>query len=70
MVFESSIPSHSKSSNEVKVMAYKKSKSGGLTGNLVKIGGSKRKLKLAGDMRGENMVGGFKKGAKQAHKRA
>jgi hypothetical protein len=54
-------------------MAYGKSKSkrGGFLGNMVKIGGAKKKLKLAGDFRPENTAtGGFKKAAKQAHKRA
>jgi hypothetical protein len=48
----------------------RKSKRGGFVGNLAKLGGSKRKLHLAGDMRGENMVHpSFKKAAKQAHKK-
>jgi len=53
-------------------MAYgKRSKSGGLTGNLVKIGGSKRKLNLKSDMKHESMAHpAMKKGPKQAHKRA
>jgi hypothetical protein len=52
-------------------MAYgKKSKSGGFVGNMVKVGGSKRKLKLQTDMKGENLVhGSFKKAHKQAHKK-
>jgi len=53
-------------------MAYgKRSKSGGLTGNLVKLGGSKRKLALKSDMKSDNMMHpSMKKGSKQAHKRA
>lgn len=54
-------------------MAYGKSKSkrGGFTGNLSKLGGSRRKLALKTDFRGENAVNGtFKKATKQAHKRA
>ena len=51
-------------------MAYGKSKSGGFSGNLAKLGGSSRKLRLKTDMKGENMVhGSMKKGAKQAHKK-
>lgn len=44
-------------------------KKGGFVGNLAKLGGKSKKLKLSGDMRNDNMVGGFKKGAKQAHKK-
>lgn len=54
-------------------MAYGKGrrKSGGFSGNLSKIGGSKSKLALKTDMRPESMTHGtFKKAAKQAHKRA
>jgi hypothetical protein len=54
-------------------MAYGKSKGkrGGFVGNLVKIGGAKRKLSLAGDMRPENLASGsFKRARKQAHKKA
>ena len=48
----------------------RKSKRGGFVGNLAKLGGSKRKLHLAGDVRPENMVHpSFKKAAKQAHKK-
>ena len=47
----------------------KKSKRGGFMGNLAKLGGSKRKLTLAGDMRPENMNPGMKKAHKQAHKK-
>jgi hypothetical protein len=48
----------------------KGTKRGGLVGNLVKIGGTRKKLTLAGDFRPENtQTGGFKKAAKQAHKR-
>jgi hypothetical protein len=53
-------------------MAYgkQKGKRGGFVGNLVKIGGAKRKLVLAGDFRPENThSGSFKKANKQAHKR-
>lgn len=51
-------------------MAYGK-KSGGFAGNMVKIGGSKRKLSLKSDMRSDSMNGAtMKKAAKQAHKRA
>ena len=47
-----------------------RAKSGGLTGNLVKLGGRHRKLALKTDMRNEHLVhSDFKKGAKQAHKR-
>lgn len=49
---------------------YGKSKKGGFTGNLVKLGGSSRKLSLKSDMKSENMHPSLKKGAKQAHKRA
>ena len=46
-------------------------KSGGLTGNLVKLGGSKHKLKMKSDMGHESMTHpSLKKGSKQAHKRA
>ena len=46
-------------------------KSGGFSGNLVKLGGSGRKLRMKTDQKGESMVHpGFKKGSKQAHKRA
>lgn len=49
---------------------YGKGKKGGFTGNMVKLGGAKKKLKLSGDMRAENMVNpAFKRGPKQAHKR-
>ena len=49
----------------------RKSKSGGFSGNLVKLGGAKRKLKIAGDMRAEHQSGpAYKKGVKQAHKKA
>jgi len=48
----------------------KKSKRGGFVGNLAKLGGSSRKLKLAGDMRPENLTNStFKKASKQAHKK-
>lgn len=37
---------------------------------MAKMGGSKRKLKLSGDMKPENLVNSnFKKAAKQPHKR-
>lgn len=50
---------------------YGKSKSGGFTGNLAKLGGSSHKLKLAGDMRPEHFQHGatFKKAKKQSHKK-
>lgn len=53
-------------------MAYgKRSKSGGFSGNLVKMGGGKRKMKLTSDMKHETMAHpSMKKGTKQAHKRA
>jgi len=53
-------------------MAYgKRSKSGGFSGNLVKLGGSKRKLALKSDMKSDTMAHPqMKKGSKQAHKRA
>jgi hypothetical protein len=48
----------------------RKSKRGGFVGNLAKLGGSRRKLELAGDMRPENTVHPhLKKGVKQAHKK-
>jgi hypothetical protein len=47
-----------------------KSKRGGFSGNLVKLGGSSRKLALKTDMRNETMAPSFKKAHKQAHKRA
>jgi len=48
----------------------RKSKSGGFVGNLAKLGGSRRKLHLAGDFRTESAVHpSFKKAAKQAHKK-
>jgi hypothetical protein len=51
-------------------MTRKSKGNGGFIGNLVKLGGAKRKLHLAGDMRSENMVHpSFKKAAKQAHKK-
>jgi len=54
-------------------MAYGKSgtrKSGGFVGNLAKLGGSKRKLKLKSDMDSSSAVHpSFKKAHKQAHKR-
>jgi len=47
-----------------------RTKSGGFSGNLVKLGGSQKKLKISGDMRPENMASGnFKKAGKQAHKK-
>lgn len=52
-------------------MGYGKSKSGGFSGNLAKIGGSGKKLNLKSDVKSSNVVHGLsKKGAKQAHKRA
>ena len=52
-------------------MAYgRKSKRGGFVGNLAKLGGSSRKLRLAGDMRADNLVHpSAKKASKQAHKK-
>ena len=51
-------------------MRTRKTKSGGFAGNLVKLGGSKRKLHLTGDMRAENTVHPhLKKALKQAHKK-
>ena len=51
---------------------FGRSKKGGFSGNLVKLGGKSRKLKLAGDMRPENFqkAASFKKAGHQAHKRA
>ena len=49
---------------------YGKSKKGGFSGNLVKLGGSSRKLTLKSDMRAENMKPSMGKGSKQPHKRA
>ena len=47
-----------------------KTKSGGFTGNLAKLGGGKRKLSLKSDFRGESAVNStFKKASKQAHKK-
>jgi hypothetical protein len=49
---------------------YRKSKSGGLIGNLAKLGGKSRKLGLKTDMKGEHLVHpSIKKAAKQAHKK-
>jgi hypothetical protein len=46
-------------------------KAGGFSGNLVKLGGSKRKLRMKSDVKPESMVHpSIKKGGKQAHKRA
>ena len=54
-------------------MAYGKSssrKSGGFVGNLAKLGGGKRKLRLKTDMDASSAVHpSFKKAHKQAHKR-
>jgi len=47
-----------------------RSKAGGFTGNLAKLGGRQRKLSLKSDMRNEHLVSSdFKKASKQAHKR-
>jgi hypothetical protein len=47
-----------------------RSKSGGFTGNLVKLGGSKSKLRLKTDMADSSMVHASKSsGRKQAHKK-
>lgn len=47
------------------------SKKGGFTGNLVKLGGSKKRLALKSDFRNDSAVNStFKKASKQAHKRA
>jgi hypothetical protein len=48
---------------------YGKSKSGGFTGNLAKIGGSGKKLSLNTDMKAA-VHPTMKKAHKQAHKRA
>ncbi len=46
-------------------------KSGGTVGNMVKIGGSGRKLKMKSDMKSESLIHGLgKKASKQAHKKA
>lgn len=51
-------------------MGYGKSKSGGFTGNMTKLGGGKKKLRLSSDMRTENMANvSMKKATKQAHKK-
>jgi hypothetical protein len=54
-------------------MAYGKSsskKSGGFVGNLAKLGGSRRKLRIKSDMDSSSAVHPpFKKAHKQAHKR-
>lgn len=47
----------------------KKGKRGGFVGNLSKMGGTRSKLALKGDMRPESMTPGFKKAGKQAHKK-
>lgn len=53
-----------------RTLRMRKTKSGGFVGNLAKLGGSKRKLHLAGDFRPESAVHpSFKKAAKQAHKK-
>lgn len=45
-------------------------KKGGFLGNMAKLGSGKRKLKLTGDARAENMTNpSFKKASKQAHKK-
>jgi hypothetical protein len=62
----------SRTVKEYPMAGYGKSKSkrGGFVGNLAKLGGSKRKLALAGDMHAENMTHGtYKKATKQAHKK-
>ena len=62
----------SRTVKEYPMAGYGKSKSkrGGFVGNLAKLGGSKRKLSLAGDMRSENLTHGtMKKASKQAHKK-
>lgn len=47
-----------------------KSKKGGFTGNLVKLGGNKKRLALKTDFRSDSAVNpSFKKASKQAHKR-
>ena len=53
-------------------MAYgKKSKSGGFSGNLVKLGGRGKLLHLLSDQKSDSMAHPhMKKGLKQAHKRA
>jgi hypothetical protein len=46
-------------------------KSGGFSGNLTKLGGSKRKLALKTDMKSDSLVHSSRKTAgKQAHKKA
>jgi hypothetical protein len=46
-------------------------KSGGFSGNLAKLGGSKRKLHMKSDMKSDTAIHPtLKKGHKQAHKRA
>jgi hypothetical protein len=48
----------------------KKSKSGGFTGNLSKLGGSHSKLALKSDYKDSNApVASMKKGRKQSHKK-
>jgi hypothetical protein len=60
----------SRTVKEYPMAGYGKSKKGGFVGNLAKLGGSKRKLALAGDMHAENMTHGtYKKATKQAHKK-
>lgn len=62
----------SRTAKEYPMAGYGKSKSkhGGFVGNLAKLGGSKRKLALAGDMRAENLThSNYKKATKQAHKK-
>jgi len=53
-------------------MAYgKKSKSGGFSGNLVKLGGRSKRLHLLSDQKADGMAHPhMKKATKQPHKRA
>lgn len=64
------IPSRAIKEYPMRGYGKSKAKHGGFVGNLAKLGGSKRKLALAGDMHAENLTHGtFKKATKQAHKK-
>jgi hypothetical protein len=64
------IPSRTAKEHPMAGYGKSKAKHGGFVGNLAKLGGSKRKLSLAGDFRAENMTHGtMKKASKQAHKK-
>ena len=48
---------------------YGRSKTPGMVNNMAKIGGSSAKLRLAGDMRPENMKPHFRAARKSVHKK-